>query len=75
MGEEILGSVSSLSLIFSNNKLPHYYKRMEMRFASKEEFLFADEIKQFIAKRHISNFLFAKIWGFLQNNTKPEKAG
>ena len=37
--------MSGLSLEFSDNKLPHYHKRMEMRFFSKEELFLADEIK------------------------------
>ena len=45
MDKEILGSVSGLSLEFSDNKLPHYHKGMEMRFSSKEELFLADEIK------------------------------
>ena len=46
MDKEILGSVSGLSLEFSNNKLPHYHKgRMEMRFSSKEEFFWHVKLK------------------------------
>ena len=45
MDKEILGSVSGLSLEFSDNKLPHNQKGMEMRFSSKEELFFADELK------------------------------
>ena len=42
---EILGSVSGLSLEFSNNKLRHYHKGMERRFSSKEELFLGCEIK------------------------------
>ena len=45
MDREILGSMPGLSLEFSDNKLPHYYKGLEMRFSSKEELFLADEIK------------------------------
>ena len=45
MDKEILGSMSGLSLEFYGNKLPHYYKRMEMKFSSKEELFLANEIK------------------------------
>ena len=47
---EILGSMSGLSLEFSDNKLPHYYKGLEMRFSSKEELFLADEIKNLLQK-------------------------
>ena len=40
MDKEILWSVSRLSLQFSDNKLPHYHKGMEMRFYSNEELFF-----------------------------------
>ena len=50
MDKEILGSVSGLSLEFSDNKLPHNQKGMEMRFSSKEELFFADEIKNLLQK-------------------------
>ena len=50
MDKEILGSVSGLSLEFSDNKLPHYHKGMEMRFSSKEELFLADEIKNLLRK-------------------------
>ena len=40
----ILGSVSGLSLEFSDNKLPHYQKEMKMRFSSKKELFLAYEI-------------------------------
>ena len=45
MDKDILGSVSGLSLEFSDIKLPHYHKGMKVRFSSKEELFFADEIK------------------------------
>ena len=45
MDKEILASVSGISSEFSNNKLPHYHKGMEMRFSSKGELFLADEIK------------------------------
>ena len=48
--KEILGSVSGLSLEFSDNKLPHYHKGMEMRFSFKEELFLADEIKNLLQK-------------------------
>ena len=48
MDKEILGSVSGLSLEFSNNKQPHYHKGMEMRFSSKEELFSAYVIKNVI---------------------------
>ena len=48
MDKEILGSVSGLSLEFSNNKQPHYHKGMEMRFSSKEELFSVDVIKNVI---------------------------
>ena len=48
MDKEILGSVSDLSLEFSDNRLPHYHKRMEMRFSSKEELFLACEIKNLL---------------------------
>ena len=50
MDKKILGSVSGLSLKFSDNKLLHYYKGMEMRFSSKEELFLADEIKNLLQK-------------------------
>ena len=46
---EILRSVSGLYLEFSDIKLPHYHKRMKVRFSSKEFFL-ADEIKNLSQK-------------------------
>ena len=45
MDKEILGSVSGLSLEFSDKKLPNYHKGLEMRFSSKEELFLIDEIK------------------------------
>ena len=45
MGKEILAPVSGLSLEFSDKKLSHYHKGMEMRFSSKEEFFMECEIK------------------------------
>ena len=48
MDKEILRSVSGLSLYFSDNKLPHYHKGLEMRFSSKEEL--RDEIKNLLQK-------------------------
>ena len=36
MDKDILGSVSGLSLEFSDHKLLHYHIGMEMRFSSKE---------------------------------------
>ena len=36
MDKEILGSVSGLSLEFSDNKLPHYHKGLEIRFLLKK---------------------------------------
>ena len=45
MDKEILGSVSGFSLEFSDKKLPHYHKGLEMRFSSKEELFLIDEIK------------------------------
>ena len=53
MDKEILGSVSGLSLEFSDNKLPHYHKGMKMRFYSKEELFLADEIKNLLQKGDI----------------------
>ena len=50
MDKEILGSVSDLSLEFSDNKLPHYHKGMEMKFSSKEELFLADKIKNLLQK-------------------------
>ena len=50
MEKEILGSVSGLSLEFSNNKLRHYHKGMEMRFSSKEELFLGCEIKKLLQK-------------------------
>ena len=50
MDKEILGSVSGLSLEFSDNKLPHYHKGLEIRFSSKEELFLADEIKNLLQK-------------------------
>ena len=50
MENEILGSVSSLSLEFSDNKLPHYRKGREMRFSSTEELFLAEEIKNLLQK-------------------------
>ena len=50
MDKEILRSVSGLSLDFSDNKLPHYHKGLEMRFSSKEELFLADEIKNLVQK-------------------------
>ena len=50
MDKEILGSVSGSPLEFFDNKLPHYYKGMEMRFSSKEELFLADEIKNLLQK-------------------------
>ena len=50
MDEEILGSVSDLSLEFCDNKLPHYHKWMKMRFSSKGELLLADETKSLLQK-------------------------
>ena len=48
MDKEILGSVSGLSLEFSDNKLPHYHKGMEMRFSSKGELFLACKIKNLL---------------------------
>ena len=45
MDKEILGSVYGLSLEFSDNKLPHYHRGIEIKFSSKEELFLADEIK------------------------------
>ena len=45
MDKEILGSVSGLSLGFSDNELPYYHKGMEIRFSSKEELILAYKIK------------------------------
>ena len=50
MDKEVLGSISSLSLKFSDNKLSHYYKGMEMRFSSKEELFLACAIKNSLQK-------------------------
>ena len=50
MDKEILGSVSGLSLEFSDSKLPHYSKGMEIRLSSKEELFLADEIKNLLQK-------------------------
>ena len=50
MDKKILGSVSGLSLEFSDNKLPHYHKGMDMRFSSKEELFLAHEIKSLLQK-------------------------
>ena len=50
MDKEILGSIPGLSLDFSNNKLPHYHKGMEMRFSSKEKLFLACEIKNLLKK-------------------------
>ena len=46
---EILRSVSGLSLEFSDIRLLHYHKGMKVRFSSKEFFL-ADEIKNLSQK-------------------------
>ena len=48
MDKHILGSVFGLSLEFSDNKLPHYHKGMEMRFSSKEELFLACKIKNLL---------------------------
>ena len=70
MDKKILGSVSGLSLEFSDNKLPHYHKGIEMRFSSKEELFLANEIKNLLQEGAIKelqheegefNFPFAKI--------------
>ena len=45
MDREILEPVSGLYLKFSNNKLPHYHKEMQMRFPSKEEFFWYVRLK------------------------------
>ena len=45
MGKEILESVPRLSLKFSDKKLHHYHKGLEMRFSSKEELFLVDETK------------------------------
>ena len=45
MDKEVLGSVSGLSLEFSDNELPYYHKGMEIRFSSKEELILAYKIK------------------------------
>ena len=45
MGKEIFASEFGLSVEFSNSKLPHNHKGLEMRFCSKEELFLADEIK------------------------------
>ena len=50
MEKKILGSASGLSLEFSDNKLPHYHKRMEMRFSSKEELFLACENENLLKK-------------------------
>ena len=50
MDKEILGSVSSLSLEFSDSKLPHYHKELEIRFSSKKELFLADGIKSLLQK-------------------------
>ena len=50
MDEEILVSVSHLSLEFCDNKLPHYHKWMKMRFSSKGELFLADETKSLLQK-------------------------
>ena len=50
MDKEILGSVCGLSLKFSDKKLSHYHKGMEMRFFSKEKLFLADEIKNLLQK-------------------------
>ena len=47
---EILGSVSGLSLEFSENKLPHYHEGMEMKFSSNEVLLLVDLIKNLLQK-------------------------
>ena len=50
MDQEILGSVSGLSLEFSDNKLPHYHNGLAMRFSPKEELHLEDEIKNLLWK-------------------------
>ena len=52
MDKEILGSVSGLSLEFSDNKLPHYHKEIEMRFFSKEELFLQMKLK--ICRKKVS---------------------
>ena len=42
--------ISGLSLGFSDNKLPHYHKGLEMRFYSEEQLFLADEIKNLLWK-------------------------
>ena len=48
--KEILESLSGLSLGFSDNKLLHYHKGLEMRFNSKVELFLAGEIKNLVQK-------------------------
>ena len=50
MDKEILRSVFGLSLEYSDKKLPHYHKGMEMRFSSKEKMFSVDEIKNILRK-------------------------
>ena len=50
MNKEILESLSGLSLGFSDNKLLHYHKRLEMRFYSKEELFLAGKINNMVQK-------------------------
>ena len=50
MDKEILRSVFGLSLEYSDKKLPHYHKGMEMRFSSNEKMFSVDEIKNILRK-------------------------
>ena len=45
MDKKVLESVSGLSLEFSDHKLPHYHKGVEMRFSSKEELFWQLKLK------------------------------
>ena len=45
-----LGSVSGLSLEFTDNKLSHYHKGIEITFSSKEELFLADQIENLLQK-------------------------
>ena len=52
MDKEVLGSLSGLSLEFADNKLPQYYKGMEIKFSSEEELFLACEIENFAKRCH-----------------------
>ena len=50
MYKEILDQFLAYLLKFSDNKLPHYHKGMEMKFSSEEELSLACDIKNLLQK-------------------------